>query len=94
MAGGGARLSALTERRERRSRVLEHVRQALPAPIAASLVSAGLEGATLTVGVDSAAWASRLRYLTDALRTDMAIALGMPIEAVRIKVVPALRAKG
>lgn len=86
---GGGRLAALGERSRRRSRVLEHVRAALPAEMAGSLVSAGFEGTQLTVGVDSAAWAARLRYLTGALQADVGKVLGLHIDSVRIKVVPA-----
>jgi hypothetical protein len=64
------------------------VRAALPPALAKSIVSAGVEHDQLTIGVDGAAWAARLRYLTDTLRAQVGSALGVDIQKVRVKVVP------
>jgi hypothetical protein len=68
--------------------VVEQVRAALPARLAQAVVSAGLDGGRLTIGVDGSQWASRIRYVTDALREQMGIAAGTPVLSVRIRVVP------
>jgi hypothetical protein len=88
LARGGKRLSRLTERSAARAQVLNLVRAALPARLAESVASAGLEDGRLTVGVVGAVWASRLRYSTDAIRKRVAKALGQEILTVKIRVVP------
>jgi hypothetical protein len=85
---GGKRLSDLKTRSEARGRVCDLVRAALPPPLAKSIVSAGVEHDQLTIGVDGAAWAARLRYLTDTLGAQVGSALGVDIQRVRVKVVP------
>jgi len=85
---GGNRLGALKARADARSVTLEHVCRALPPKLAESIVSAGLEGGRLTIGVAGAPWASRLRYHTDSLRLRVGTDLGREILSVRIKVVP------
>ncbi len=62
LARGGKRLSLLKDRAAQRSEIVEQVRAALPARLAQSVVSAGLEEGRLTIGVVGAVWASRLRY--------------------------------
>jgi len=88
LARGGKRLSLLKERSAERSQIVEQVRAALPARLAQSVASAGLDGGRLTVGVVGAVWASRLRYSTEAIRTRVAKSLGKDILTVRIRVVP------
>jgi hypothetical protein len=51
-------------------------------------VSAGVEHGQLTIGVTGAAWAARLRYVTEVLRTHVGTSLSVDIQKVRIKVVP------
>ena len=85
---GGKRLSRLVERSAERAEVVLQVRAALPARLAASVVSAGIEGGRLTVGVVGAVWASRLRYATEALRKRVAKSSGEDILTVKIRVVP------
>jgi hypothetical protein len=68
--------------------VLEHVCAALPPKLAETVVSAGLEHGRLTIGVASAPWASRLRYVTDTLRLQVGASMGVPVQSVRIKVAP------
>jgi hypothetical protein len=85
---GGNRLSNLKARAAERLSTLEQVRAALPEKLARSVVSAGIQDGRLTLGVAGAAWASRLRYLTDVLREQVGAASGLVIERVRISVVP------
>ncbi|HLZ97531.1 MAG TPA: DciA family protein [Steroidobacteraceae bacterium] len=85
---GGKRLSDLKSKAQARTRALEHVCAALPSPLARSVVSAGLEHGQLTIGVAGAAWAARLRYVTEALRTQVGTSMSVDIHKVRIKVVP------
>jgi hypothetical protein len=71
-----------------RSQIVEQVRAALPARLAQSVASAGLDGGRLTIGVVGAVWASRLRYSSDAIRKRVAKSLGKEVLTVRIRVVP------
>ena len=88
LARGGKRLSLLTTKAAQRAEIVEQVRAALPARLAESVVSAGLEAGRLTIGVAGAVWASRLRYSTDAIRKRVAKSIGQDILSVRIRVVP------
>lgn len=88
LARGGKRLSLLKDRAAERAQIVEQVRAALPARLAQSVASAGLEGGRLTIGVIGAVWASRLRYSTDAIRRRVTKSLGKEISTVRIRVVP------
>ena len=88
LATGGKRLSLLQTRAAERSKIVEQVRAALPARLAQSVVSAGLEGGRLTIGVAGAVWASRLRYSTEAIRKRVAQSAGTEVLSVRIRVVP------
>jgi hypothetical protein len=85
---GGTRLSDLKAKAQARTRAFEHVCAALPSPLARNIVSAGLEHGLLTVGVAGAAWAARLRYVTEALREHVGLSMRVDIQKVRIKVVP------
>jgi len=88
LARGGNRLSLLKDKAAERSQIVEQVRAALPARLAQSVASAGLDGGRLTVGVVGAVWASRLRYSTEAMRRRVAKSLGKDVLTVRIRVVP------
>lgn len=88
LTGGNKRLTALNSQTRERSVVLGHVCSALPPKLAATVASAGIEQGRLTVGVIGAAWASRLRYVTDTLRKRVSESMGIEIHSVRIKVVP------
>ncbi|HEY2675628.1 MAG TPA: DciA family protein [Steroidobacteraceae bacterium] len=87
---GGKRLSLLKTRSLERSAVLQQVRAALPVRLAQAVVSAGIEHGRLTIGVEGAHWASRLRYCTESVRKGMAKSTQAEIYAVRIRVVPPL----
>jgi hypothetical protein len=88
ISGGGRRLSDLKAKAEARTRAFEHVCAALPSPLARNIVSAGVEHGQLTIGVAGAAWAARLRYVTEALRVHVGSSMRVDIQKVRIKVVP------
>jgi hypothetical protein len=81
------RLKGLQARRRERSDVLAHVRAALPPELEGTVITAGIEEGRLIVGVSGGAWASRLRYRSQALRETVAGTLGREIHSVRIKVV-------
>ena len=84
----GNKLTALKTRSLERSRVVEQVRAALPASLAQAVSSAGIEQGRLTIGVNGAVWASRLRYFTDIVRKRLGESLGIEILSVRIRVLP------
>jgi hypothetical protein len=88
ITGGGKRLSDLKAKAQARTRAFEHVCAALPSPLARNIVSAGVEHGQLTIGVSGAAWAARLRYVTEALRVHVGSSMRVDIQKVRIKVVP------
>jgi hypothetical protein len=88
ISSGGKRLSDLKAKAQARNRAFEHVCAALPSPLARNIVSAGLEQGQLTIGVAGAAWAARLRYVTEALRAQVGSSMRVDIQKVRIKVVP------
>jgi hypothetical protein len=90
LESSSGRLTSLRSRSRERSEVLAQVRAALPPELERTVVSAGIEDGRLTVGVSAGAWASRLRYRTEALRKRVAAALGQEIRSVRIKVVQPL----
>jgi hypothetical protein len=88
LARGGKRLSLLKDRSAQRAKIVEQVRAALPARLAQSVASAGLDGGRLNIGVVGAVWASRLRYSTEAIRKRVAKSAGQEVLSVRIRVVP------
>jgi hypothetical protein len=88
LSGAGKNLTALKARSQERLRVVEQVRAALPARLALAVVSAGMDGQRLTIGVVGAVWASRIRYFADTVRKRLTSTLGIEILGVRIRVVP------
>lgn len=87
LRGAHKRLDDLSSRLSARDAVLAGVRAALPAPLAAQVAAAGFEDGRLSIGVTSAAWASRLRYALPGVRAEIAVKLGAEIDSVRIRVV-------
>ena|ERR1019366_5907140 len=85
---GGKRLADLRAKAQARTLAFEHVCAALPSPLSQHIVSAGLDDGRLTIGVSGAAWAARLRYVTEALRVDVGSSMRIDIHKVRIEVVP------
>jgi hypothetical protein len=88
LMGRGTRLAALRSQTSDRAAVLAHVCAALPPNLAKAVASAGIGEGQLTLGVVGAAWASRLRYVTETLRKRVGESLGVEIRSVRIRVVP------
>lgn len=88
LASGGKRLSLLKAKAAERAKIVEQVRAALPARLAQSVASAGLQQGRLTIGVVGAVWASRLRYSTELIRKRVAKSAGEEVLSVRIRVVP------
>jgi predicted nucleic acid-binding Zn ribbon protein len=67
-------------------RALIALRQVLPAEIAEQVFSATLRGTTLTAFVPTAAWGTRLRYVAPKLASGLGMALGVPVEEIKVKV--------
>jgi hypothetical protein len=84
----GKRLASLQKRSQERSSTVSQVRSTLGLKLAGAVISAGIEGDVLTIGVKSAVWASRLRYLSRTLREGVTADSGREISRVRIRVVP------
>jgi hypothetical protein len=84
----GKKLRQLSDALNERAVVLDVVRASLPAKLAPHIASAGIENGRLTLGVSGAVWASRLRYLTGAVRATVGAALDTEIVSVRIRVLP------
>lgn len=89
LMGRTGAVQTLKTKLQARREVKDAVCAVLSPALAAAIASAGLEDGELTLGVVGAAWASRLRYVTDTLRTRVSRTLSTPIERVRIRVVPA-----
>ena len=85
--GGSARLTSLRDKSRHRSTVLAQVRALLSPPLARAVASAGIDAGRLTIGVSSAAWASRLRYQCTELSQKVGEAIGVEILSVRVRVV-------
>ena len=88
LSRSGNKLTALKTRARERCLVVDQVRAALPARLAQAVASAGIEAGRLTIGVVGAVWASRLRYLTESVRRQVAVSAGVAIVSVRVRVVP------
>ncbi|MEA3172627.1 MAG: hypothetical protein QOF42_38 [Gammaproteobacteria bacterium] len=88
LARPGNRLGSLKQRSLERSSILVQVRAALTPKLAEAVSSAGIESGRLTLGVVSAAWASRLRYSAEVLRKRVTESSGVEIQRVRVRVVP------
>jgi hypothetical protein len=67
-------------------RSLAALRSILPPELAREVWSASLRGKTLTAFVQTAAWGTRLRYVTSTLKGPVAAALGQPVEEIKVKV--------
>jgi len=81
-------LRDLSARVAARSKVLDQVRSQLPPKLASQVISAGVDRGRLSIGVSSAVWASRLRYVTADLRKSVGDSLNINILRVQIRVVP------
>ena len=83
---GHKRLDDLATGLDARDRVLAGVRASLPAPIAAQVLTASFAQGRLSLGISSAAWASRARYAAAAGREQLGAALGAEVTTVRVRV--------
>jgi len=84
-------LSQLRKRLDERGKLLLQVRAALPPRLVEYALSAGLQDGVLTLGTDSAAWASRLRYVAPELIDKFRLDYGVKVERVRVRVVHSSR---
>jgi hypothetical protein len=67
--------------------LLQAVREALPPPLDAHCLFAGIADGTLTLVTDAPAWSSRLRFFAPELLSSLQCNHG-PIETTRIRVQP------
>lgn len=67
-------------------RTLQALRQVLPPELADKVWAAAARDGTLTVFVRSAAWGTRIRYLAPRFIEPLAVALGIAIERIQVKV--------
>jgi len=88
LTGAGKRLATLKQRSADRSSILVQVRAVLAPKLAEHVATAGLDGGRLTIGVVSAAWASRLRYSAEMVRARVSESSGSAVQRVRIRVIP------
>jgi hypothetical protein len=86
-AGANKKLTALRAKSDERSRIRERVCELLPAKLAHAVVSAGIEQGRLSIGVTSAVWATRLRYMAENLRSRVGESTGIALSSVRVRVV-------
>lgn len=89
IGGTSKALLHLRERLDERARLLLQVRATLPPQLVAFALSAGLKDGVLTIGTGSAAWASRLRYVTPQTIAQLNADYQLSIEKVKIRVVRA-----
>jgi hypothetical protein len=91
LGGSSKALRELRLRLDERSQLLLQVRSALAPALVNHVDSAGLERGRLTLGTPSAAWASRLRYVTSDLRERLNADYQLAIDSVKIKIVSVKR---
>src|ERR1700761_4956291 len=83
----GKAVSQLRIKSQDRARILEHVKSALPDKLASAVLTAGLEGERLTLGVTAGVWASRLRFHAEDIRQQLSERVGAPVNTVRIRII-------
>ena len=76
----------LAKRAEATASLAAIVQRGLPGPVAAHVISAALRGGDLVVIVDSAAWATRVRYAGPTLKAHLAAAGQAVAGKVKVKV--------
>jgi hypothetical protein len=86
LAEGTGMLRRLREGTAEADRTLAVLRQTLPPEIATQVWGAVLKDGTLTILVRSAAWGTRVRYLTPEFADKVAAGLGAAIDKVRVRV--------
>ena len=91
LRGSSKALRELRLKVDERSQLLLQVRSILPPALVSHVESAGIERGRLTLGTLSAAWASRLRYVTSDLRKRLNADYDLAIDSVKIKIVSVKR---
>ena len=81
-------LERLREGAKAADRTLDAVRQSLPGEVAEHVWGASTDEGLLTVLVDSAGWATRVRYAVPELKQGVGDRLGAPILKVNVRVRP------
>jgi predicted nucleic acid-binding Zn ribbon protein len=87
-------LERLREGAKAAERTVDAVRQSLPAEVAEHVWGASTEDGTLTVLVDSAGWATRVRYAVPELKRGVGDRLGERVLKVNVRVRPRAAKKG
>ncbi len=85
LAGAAGGLGDLVARAWRLARATDCLRQGLPSPLGDHGRVAGFEGGTVVVQADSAAWASRLRFMTAEVIAAVSPVLGR-VDRVKVSV--------
>lgn len=88
LSKGHGLLERLREGAARAATALDAVREELAPEPAGHVLSASVRGSTLTVLMDSAAWATRLRYEAPGLAEAVGRRLGTPLTRAVIRVRP------
>ena len=81
-------LERLREGAKAADRTLEAVRESLPRDVGEHVWGASTDEGLLTVLVDSAGWATRVRYAVPELKQGVGDRLGTPILKVNVRVRP------
>jgi len=87
LIGGNGTLRGLASAVAAHNALVERVRQALPAELRAHCVTATVEDRELHLLAESAAWATRLRYVGREVARSLR-GTGLPVDAVKVRVVP------
>ncbi len=88
LAKGHGLLERLREGAARALTVLDAVRAELPEEPAGHVLAASVKDGTLTLLVDSAAWATRIRYEAPGLSAPVGQRLGVEISRTVVRVRP------
>ncbi|MEO0973919.1 MAG: DciA family protein [Pseudomonadota bacterium] len=81
-------LASLTARAGHHDQLLQRVRAALDAPLNDAIKAASHTDTTLTLVLQSAAWATHLRLQAPTLAPQLAAACGLPCEKLAVRVRP------
>jgi hypothetical protein len=93
LAKANPTLERLREGAKAAERTLDAVQQSLPAEVAGHVWGASAEAGVLTLLVDSAGWATRVRYAVPELKQGVGDRLGTPVTKVNVRVRPAPKSK-
>ncbi len=84
----GSALADLTRQAQEFGRLTESLRASLPADLRPHILGVTRTARRAVILTDSAAWASRLRFLRPELEEALAKLLQAPVDSVQIKVRP------